>query len=74
MNHLKSSKNRSFGTGFCIYKDKKGSFLLTATHVVESCGLETLLVDAFDDMSKQIISHPAKILHISDDVKGMLKV
>jgi len=66
---IKSSKNRSFGTGFCIYKDSNGSYLLTAAHVVESCGLDTLLVDALDEHSQQIIAHSAKVLHISNDVK-----
>jgi len=54
---IKSSKNRSFGTGFCIYKDSNGSYLLTAAHVVESCGIENLLIESF----------PAKLLHISQE-------
>ena len=52
-----SQNNRSFGTGFCIYKDDNGSFLLTAGHVVESCGRDSLLVE----------SYKARLLHISDE-------
>jgi WD40 repeat protein/energy-coupling factor transporter ATP-binding protein EcfA2 len=66
---IRSSNNRSFGTGFCIYKNQEGSYLLTAAHVVESCGLETLLVDAFDEVTQEIISYPAKIFQIADDVE-----
>ncbi|CAA6816718.1 MAG: High-affnity carbon uptake protein Hat/HatR [uncultured Sulfurovum sp.] len=54
---IKSSKNRSFGTGFCIYKDEEGSYLLTAAHVVESCGVENLLIESL----------PAKLFHISQE-------
>jgi S1-C subfamily serine protease len=56
---IKSSadNNRSFGTGFCIFKDDKGSFLLTAGHVVESCGRDELLVE----------TKKAILLHISDE-------
>jgi len=54
---IKSSNNRSFGTGFCVYKDEKGSFLLTAGHVVESCDKEALLVE----------SHSATLLYISNE-------
>ncbi len=54
---IKSSKNKSFGTAFCIYTDQEGSYLLTACHVVESCGIENLLVE----------SHQAKLLDISVD-------
>jgi len=42
---IKSTKNQSFGTGFCIYKDDKGSFLLTCSHVVEECDEEFLEVE-----------------------------
>ena len=54
---IKSSSNRSFGTGFAIYKDTKGTFLLTAAHVVEACGKESLLVE----------SQPAILLYGSDE-------
>jgi len=56
---IKSSadRNRSFGTGFCVHKDDKGSFLLTAGHVVDSCGRDHLLVASFS----------ATLLHISQD-------
>ena len=54
---IKSSSNRSFGTGFCIHKNDKGSFLLTAGHVVEACGRDDLLVE----------SYKTTLLHISDE-------
>ena len=54
---IKSTKNSSFGTGFCIYKDTKGSYLVTCAHVVASCGRENLLVE----------SNSTKLLHISAD-------
>ncbi|MCH9739564.1 MAG: trypsin-like peptidase domain-containing protein [Epsilonproteobacteria bacterium] len=54
---IKSTKNSSFGTGFCVYKDEKGSFLVTAAHVVNACGKENLQVDV----------HNATLLHISND-------
>ena len=42
---IKSSKNKSFGTAFCIDKDENGSFLLTCEHVVESCGADALEIN-----------------------------
>jgi tetratricopeptide (TPR) repeat protein len=47
---IKSNANQSFGTGFCIYKDEQGSFLLTNAHVVEACGEDNLEVDEFKAM------------------------
>ena len=32
---IRSSKNRAFGTGFCVHIDEKGSYLLTAHHVIQ---------------------------------------
>ena len=54
---IKSTKNSSFGTGFCIHKDNKGSFLVTVAHVVNACGKENLQVDV----------HNATLLHISNE-------
>jgi len=42
---IKSSKNKSFGTAFCIDKDSNGSFLLTCEHVVSACGADALEVN-----------------------------
>jgi hypothetical protein len=28
---IKSTKNKSFGTGFCIKKDERGAYLVTQT-------------------------------------------
>ena len=42
---LKSSKNKSFGTAFCIEQNAHGSFLLTCQHVVESCDAEHLEIN-----------------------------
>ena len=41
-----SSTNRSFGTAFCIDNNEKGSFLVSAAHVVHDCGEESLLVES----------------------------
>jgi len=41
---ITSQTNRKFGTGFCIYKNKKGSFIVTCAHVVEDCGKDDLLI------------------------------
>jgi len=42
---IKSTTNRSFGTAFCIDNNEKGSFLVTAEHVIHDCGKESLLVE-----------------------------
>ena len=42
---IKSTKNKSFGTAFCIDKDSNGSFLLTCEHVVSACGADALEVN-----------------------------
>lgn len=42
---ITSSTNRSFGTAFCIDSNEKGSFLVTAAHVIHDCGEESLLVE-----------------------------
>jgi len=42
---IKSTKTQSFGTGFCIHKDAKGSFILTCLHVVEECGEDTIEIE-----------------------------
>lgn len=42
---IKSSNNRSFGTGFVVYADKDGSYLVTCCHVVEECETEFLEVE-----------------------------
>jgi len=42
---IKSTKNKSFGTAFCIDNDAHGSFLVTCEHVIESCGKEDLEVN-----------------------------
>ena len=51
---LKSTKNKSFGTAFCVHTDEQGAFLLTCTHVVEACEIDALEVEG----------HEAKLLHI----------
>jgi S1-C subfamily serine protease len=42
---IKSSQNRSFGTGFCIYHDGGGSYIVTCAHVVDECGTEAMLIE-----------------------------
>ncbi len=42
---IKSTKNKSFGTAFCIDSNEEGSFLLTAAHVITSCDKEALEVE-----------------------------
>ena len=66
---VKSKKNSSFGTAFAIYSDEEGSFLLTAAHVVESCGVDTILVDALNSKSQKIVSYPSEVLYISENVE-----
>lgn len=58
---IKSSKNKSFSTGFCVHKDEFGSYLLTCAHVVNACVAENLTVD----------SYQAKLLYISEDKEIM---
>jgi hypothetical protein len=50
---ITSNKSRDIGTGFCLYQDNQGSYLVTCSHVVEACGVEHLVVDGL----------PAKLLH-----------
>ena len=42
---IQSSNNRSFGTGFVVRVDGKGTYLVTCSHVVEQCEAEFLEVD-----------------------------
>ena len=42
---ITSSANRSFGTGFCIYRDDRGSYIVTCAHVVDECGGDEMLID-----------------------------
>ncbi|CAA6808964.1 MAG: High-affnity carbon uptake protein Hat/HatR [uncultured Sulfurovum sp.] len=58
---IKSSKNRSFGTGFCVHKDERGSYLVTCAHVVNACIIDNLIVD----------NYPAKLLYLSEDEELM---
>ena len=44
---IKSTKNSSFGTAFCIKQDVKGSYFVTCTHVVEDCGVDTLEIEQY---------------------------
>ena len=44
---IQSSQNKSFGTGFCVDQDEQGSFLVTCSHVVEECGVDTLEVQGY---------------------------
>lgn len=39
---IKSTKNKNFGTAFCIKKDEVGSYFVTCTHVIEDCGKDSL--------------------------------
>jgi len=41
---IKSRKNSSFGTGFAVYRDEKGTYLVSCAHVIEECGKDTLMV------------------------------
>jgi ABC-type nitrate/sulfonate/bicarbonate transport system ATPase subunit len=42
---IKSTKNSSFGTAFCIKQDTKGSYFVTCTHVVEDCRIDSLTIE-----------------------------
>jgi hypothetical protein len=42
---IKSTQNKSFGTGFCVARDEQGSFLVTCKHVVEACQQDALEVN-----------------------------
>jgi len=54
---IQSRSNQSIGTGFCIDKDEKGSYLVTCAHVVEECGDDSLMVN----------NHTAKVIDIEDN-------
>jgi len=49
---IKSTKNQSFGTAFCIKQNKNGSYFVTCSHVVEDCGEDNLIID----------NYPAKLI------------
>jgi energy-coupling factor transporter ATP-binding protein EcfA2 len=51
---IKSSANKSFGTGFCVHQDKQGSYLVTCSHVVNACGEESLKVG---ELSAKVIAN-----------------
>lgn len=40
-----AENNAGFGTGFIIYRDQSGDYLLTCKHVVNAVGKETILAD-----------------------------
>lgn len=42
---VRSTNNSSFGTAFCVHSDDHGAYLVTCTHVVEECGMESLEVN-----------------------------
>jgi len=42
---IESSDNRNIGTGFCLHQDEEGAYLVTCSHVVEACGVESLEVN-----------------------------
>ena len=44
---VKSEQNNSFGTAFCIYRDEKGSYLLTCAHVVNACDKDSLIIGSY---------------------------
>jgi hypothetical protein len=50
---IESSDKRNMGTGFCLHQDEEGAYLVTCSHVVEACGVESLVVDTLE----------AKLLH-----------
>jgi len=60
---IKSTTNKSFGTGFCIYKDEHGSFLITCSHVVEECGAKNLLIDGV--IAKVIVKGDNKLVYLA---------
>lgn len=41
----RAEQNTNFGTGFVIYRDQRGDYVLTCKHVVNAVGRETLAVD-----------------------------
>lgn len=41
----RTEQNTNFGTGFVIYRDQRGDYVLTCKHVVNAVGRETLAVD-----------------------------
>lgn len=44
---ITSSLTNGIGTGFVIDSNKKGVLVATCSHVVTSCGAESLLVEGF---------------------------
>ncbi len=45
---IKSKINKSFGTGFCIFKDENGSYILTTTVILNSTTIEGIKIDDFE--------------------------
>ena len=43
----KNKENKSFGTGFSIYQDDGGSYIVTVNNILESIGVEELKIDDF---------------------------
>ncbi|CAA6808663.1 MAG: Unknown protein [uncultured Sulfurovum sp.] len=68
---IKSTKNKSFGTAFCIDQDSHGSFLLTCQHVVEACGKESMEINARQVEVEESISTNALIDLAVVYVKGL---
>ncbi len=42
---IESRDKRNIGTGFCLYQDEEGAYLITCSHVVEACGADDLVVN-----------------------------
>ena len=49
---IESSDKRNIGTGFCLHQDKQGAYLVTCSHVIEACGIESLEVNGLKAIMK----------------------
>ncbi len=59
----RAPENAAFGTGFVIYRDDAGDYLLTCKHVVNAVGQETLLADG--RAAQEIVSGDAQGLDLA---------
>ncbi len=80
---IESKNNQSFGTGFVIYNDKKGSYIITASHVIdevevpmiENREVEVIVQKTFSDLALLYLEGifleplPLQISHCSGEVK-----
>lgn len=70
---ITSSTNGGIGTGFVIERDEEGVVVATCSHVVSTCGADTLLVEGMDAVLQKDFSSKGLDLAILS-VKGLEQV